>query len=421
MKRDFYGWKCAIGCFIISFCHSGIFYALPTLYPYFLEKLGVSMTMLSVSSTISTVSGTLAAFAAAPLLDKLGARKMFLFGTFSAVSYLVLMAFADDLCVIWIAMALSGVTMSFGLRAACVAVINAWFVDKRSTILGVIFAAMTLGGSAVTAAVGFLFGPMGQRGTFLVLAAAIGVACLLSEILLIKNDPATFGQKALDAEYTSADQGSSSSVQENYDLKNSILAQENAESDFSKIKRSKEFLLLALAMILTAIAGGAYNGFGNTFLMYNGLTQQNAATVSSFVLVCSTLGSILLGALADKKGPRAYTTASLGLYTLGLALTIVWNIIFRSVVILVPMSMLCAFGIPSLSIGATVTPYIFGRKNATSVNSRLTAFTTVGSALCSIIGGVLYDATGVFIVFFGLSALIILFVLLTYIWMFRNL
>lgn len=128
MKRDFFGWKCAIGCFIISFCHSGIFYALPTLYPYFLDKLGASMTVLSVSATISTVSGTLAAFIAAPLLDKLGARKMFFFGTFAAVSFLLLMAFAGKLYIIWIAMAMSGITMSFGLRAACVAVINAWFV-----------------------------------------------------------------------------------------------------------------------------------------------------------------------------------------------------------------------------------------------------------------------------------------------------
>ncbi|MBQ7737637.1 MAG: MFS transporter [Oscillospiraceae bacterium] len=393
MQKRFFGWRCAVGCFLIAFCHSGIFSCLPALYPFFLEKLHTSLTLLSFSMTISTVSGTLAALIAAPLLDRLGARRMFFLGTISAVGLLLLLAAADRIIILWIAMALGGITMSFGLRAASVAVINAWFIEKRASLLGVIFAGMTLGGSAFLAATGRLIAPLGQRGMFLLFAAAVGLLCFGSEAFLIRDDPESCGQRPLGAQ--SAEAAAEPA------------GKELSGAEIAAIRRSRTFLLLAAAMILTAVTAGAFTSYGTMFLVTNGYSQERAASVVSLIPLCGTGASVLLGVLADKKGTRAYTAAALGCYVLGLAFAILWGSVLPFGPLLIPVVLLCSFGTPALSIGATVTPTLFGRRAATSVNSRLIVFTTAGSALCSFVGGALYDAAGSFLPFLALSAVLL--------------
>ena len=89
---------------------------------------------------------------------------------------------------------LIGLGMSLGGMLAMMTVINNWFIMKRPLALSVSMASMGFGGVVFNPLLMMLINSIGWRNTYLTIAAAACLFCVIIPALLLVNKPEDLGQ-----------------------------------------------------------------------------------------------------------------------------------------------------------------------------------------------------------------------------------
>lgn len=389
-SQRFSGYRVAAGCGIVIFFHLGCCYIWAAMIPYFLEHFGCSLTLLSASSALGTLIGFLASFTAGTMLHRLHPRRLLITGTAICAVFMLINAFASAPWMLYVSNGISGFILAWGAQVTCASVINRWFIDKRNTVIGVVFGCSAFGGALFMFLAGNLIGTLGQRNMYLLLGAIAVGGALFSELFLIRDDPEQLGQRAL-----GADKGEQAETVNRRDSDGEDLTPAEA-------RKSRSFFLMIAATFFGSMLLATFSSFATTFWTSNGVSQAHASTYASAMTLLGGLVSILVGGVADRWGIKTFITVIFGMFAIGVSMAILWGTVLPAAFVLVLNIIFISAGTPIQNISSSVTLPVFGPKAADGINGTLMAFFYAGSALSVVAFSALFDLLGSFIPVFVL-------------------
>lgn len=375
MPRLFYGWIVVVVAVVATLIAAGNRSVPGALIQPLHDSTGWAIQSISFATAIGLVLFGLGAPLSGYLMDRLGPRRITLFGlglmTLS-MALSALMTQVWQLNLVW--GLLSGVATGVvgGVLGATVA--NRWFIQHRGLVTGIFGAATSAGQLIFIPALVFWASGLGWREASWIMAA-VSLLALVPVWFFMKDSPAEMGLRALGAAPGSAPM--------------KITADPGI---MGKALRSSTFWLLATTFF---ICGATSNGLvGVHFIPYAvscGLTPTTASGILAVMGALNFVGTLASGYLTDRYDPRVllslyYGFRGLSLLFLPFATTPETLLVFAVV-----------FGLDYI---ATVPPTValvadnFGRQNVGTVYGWVFAAHQLGAAAAAWTGGAARDALG---------------------------
>lgn len=272
-KEKFSGYRVAIGCALVVLSHLGCCYLWGVMLPHFLKAFQCSTAVLAGSSSVGTIIAFFAAMSSGTMLKKFSPRTVLMFGTCVCAAFMLINAFATAPWMIYVSNGISGFIIAYGGHLTCTTIINRWFIKKRSTVIGVVLSGAVFGGSLYMFLAGQLIGRVGQMNTYLILGGLSVCIALICEIALIRSTPEELGQKPLGWNEVREESVKATSTDD--DAESGLTA--------SEARKSKEFVMLIIAVFMSAMLMATFTTYATTFWMSEGLAQSTAATMASII------------------------------------------------------------------------------------------------------------------------------------------
>ena len=195
-SRVFYGWISLAGAVLVSFVGSGAFvYSYGVFLPVICNEFGWSRTVVASGLSLGLLTFGLPGPLAGVRVSRFGPRSNIVLGNLLITLGMAGMFLIQEVWHVYLFYGLAGLGICFGGYVPCTAVVNNWFIRKRSLTMGILLAAAGLGGFVFPPLATVLISSFGWRMSWLVLAGIIFVvACLIGGLILIRNKPEDMGQ-----------------------------------------------------------------------------------------------------------------------------------------------------------------------------------------------------------------------------------
>ena len=194
-KDGFYGWVNLVVMFFFNVALMPMMMAFTFFLPFWVKEFGWSRGLASGAQTVSSILMGLAAPLVAVFIMKRGSKQAIVIGNLLSVAGLILLAFQNHIWQLYLGIGVFlGLGVSIGGMLAMMTVINNWFIVKRPVALSISMASMGFSGIIVNPSMMTLIDAVGWRNTYLILAAAALVFCVIVPALLLKNKPEDLGQ-----------------------------------------------------------------------------------------------------------------------------------------------------------------------------------------------------------------------------------
>ncbi len=371
-KRVFRGWYVIGAGAVVLF----VVYALQFSFGEFrlaaTETEGWSQTSLSAIFAVYIATYSLLSAVSGLATDRWGPRRTVATGSVLLCGGYLLMASAESLGVVVLALA---VIAPIGMSCSWVPV-NAtavrWFIRRR----GIASAIVTSGGS-----VGNIVGPpvaaslivaYGWR-TALALMAAGGLVLLLGAAAVLVRNPEAIG------------------LHPDGDTEAPTLAEASTDTTAAQASRTGTFWLMLIMYSLSFIVLFVPFVHGSAFAVQLGVSRIAAATVISSIGVGGLTGRLLVGWLSDRIDRRRAVVLALGLEVIafiGLALA-------DGLAMLYPAAVAFGFGYGgSVAVFSALVADYFGRANAGAIVGRMFALAGSTAAVGPYVAALIFDASG---------------------------
>lgn len=284
----FYGWRVAGACFLNLFAIVGImYYSFPVFYSPLIQEFGWTRAQVTAGFAVSIiVIGPLFGITGGILIDRLGPKKILLFGLFAAGAAFAGYGFMSAL---WMFYLLYFMQTAGYVTAGPIpnqVLISRWFDRWRGRAMALAYVGAGIGGAIAPVLAQFLISRIGWRGAMHTISGGILLVLVPASWLVIKNHPRDLG---LLPDGKSGPSGPAAAPQ----LPDSLRS-------LRDVFRTREFWLIALGSFLSIGAVGGLVQHFVLFLRDRGLAAEKAAGVASFLLIASILGRIIMGWLADR-------------------------------------------------------------------------------------------------------------------------
>ncbi len=367
--------------FLSLFSIVGImFYGLPFFFDFWVEDFGWSRATVTSGNVVGKIIvGPLIGFAAGWVIDRLGPKRLMLFGI--VIAGVAVMGFSTmtSLWQFYFFYFLVAVGYMCGGPLPNQVLISRWFNKSRGKAMGIAYIGIGVGGMLVPQIAKWLNMQMNWRSSLIVLGI-IMIVVALPMALIVKENP----------------EGK---------LKESKLGEPTIS--FINILKNKSFYLLAIGSMCSigAVAGVSQNLklFFSLDLQYS---QGQAANVISLVLGASIIGRILMGWLADRF-PKKYVMILI--YTL-ISISILLLYFASSPGVIYFFALLFGIGLGGdYMIIPLMAAELFGVKVMGRVMGLVLTVDGLGEAFGPILAGGIRDRTGSYTL--GFTALILLSVI----------
>ncbi len=384
MSRDErQGWRVIAALWVVMFCTIGS--TISTIGVFFnplIGQFGWSHEQVSRLATAYILCMGLTAPAAGWMLDWVPAQLPMVAGViFSGVGYLAASR-AQSLASLITAFALIGAGVGSSSLVPGTIVAANWFKERRGLAIGVAICGSAVGATVMPPAVAHVIIAHGWRSAMLCIGAPLFVIALPAILAVVRTRP--MGAQA-----------------------HHVGPQPQAATglELGPALGALPFWLLAGVQVLFTVA---YNGVYYHLVPYligAGYSPQRAAFIFGAKSLFVTVGTIALGAMADRLGPRKVLAFAMVLLCLSLLdLFAVGNPVFG---VIAAILFVVGYGSPT---GATATtiPMLLGeclgmRRFATMMGI-IGFIATVASALGPLVTGRIFDMTGSYALPFGLCA-----------------
>jgi MFS family permease len=146
-NRIFYGWIALAGVGLVIFAAGGAFiHGFSVLLPEITREFDWSRGEVAMALTLGILAFGLPSPLFGMTVNKFGPRKTIIVGNALAAIGLAGVYFAQEVCHLYFLYILIGLGGGFGGFIANTAVVNNWFIRKRSLALGIFQACAGLGG-----------------------------------------------------------------------------------------------------------------------------------------------------------------------------------------------------------------------------------------------------------------------------------
>jgi MFS family permease len=399
----FYGWWIVVAGGILQFCGAGFFYyGLSTFFLPLTHEFGWSRALTSAAFSLHRLEGGVVAPLVGYAFDRLGPRKLATFGvTMLGLGYFVLSQ-ANSFPAFAASVLIMSMGYSCGFTANTMATVANWFVRKRATALGYVFAGSGSGGLLVPL-VALTVDSAGWRMAALVLGAAtiiVGLPCALT----LRHRPEDYSLLPDgDAQQPRRAPGVVGPV-----LKLPLTGTPRVEMNIPtrEALHARSFWLLAAATSLVAVAQSALVVHAIPFLEGVGLPTAVAAGAISAMSVISIAGRIGFGYIGDRFQKRHMMALVLGLQGAGIIIfagvTQVWH--------LIPFLVLFAPGYGgAYPIRPALQGELFGRRHFGTIQGFLLGCNAFAAMLGPIFAGWMFDVLGNYQLAFVLLGILALF------------
>ena len=259
-----------------------------------------------------------------------------------------------------------GVTASTIIPSALV--ITNWFNENRGLALGIAFAGMPLGGTAVTIYANYVVQHYGFRAGYL--AMAVPIAVIVISLIIAFVRARSDGQVSSGVSPTTGE-----------------LAVPGLE--LREAFRSWSFWMIAIAVLLFAAADVGIRVHLIPYLTGIGYTPTSAAGLFAAMFVFSAIGSFAVGYLADSFGGRLMLTAVFVTASAGIAASLGAAHFASIAMFIVVFGLVRETHLLPLVIGESL-----GIRRLGSILGFLALFATIGFAAGPAIAGRIFDVTG---------------------------
>jgi MFS family permease len=385
----FYGWVNLGVMFLFNIVLFPMMMSFMFFLPFWVKEFDWSRGLASGAQTVFTILMGFAAPMVAILIMKQGAKRAIVGGNILCVAGLILLSYQNHIWQLYLGVGvLLGLGVSIGGMLAMMTVLNNWFVMKRTIALAISMASMGFSGVVINPSMMALIETIGWRDTYLILAAAALIFCVVLPGLLIVNRPEDLGQ---------VPDGPASSKHE------------TAETDSQKYKHlyktpvdftAKEalrtralWLLVAYGALSMLVAMGA----GTHIIAFQfdiGIPAITAAFVGSIFSAVMGIGQLGVGFLGLRIKMHFLAVCSMILAVVGFSMLL----FARSLPMMIAYAIIFGMGsgIQFIAIG-NLFPDYFGRSQFPKIMGYTMPFNTLISSIGAPVAGYIRDATGSYI------------------------
>jgi len=333
------------------------------------RHFGWSRTFFSLLVATAPLAAGFSSPGIGSLMDRHGERRIMIAGaTMVGLSFLALSR-ADSAPAFFAIFVILGIGITASTFIPAALVITRWFSEQRGFALGIAFAGIPLGGTAMAIVANQVVNYGGFRAGYIVMAMPI---LFLVVPLLAMFIPTSTEKQKREAEQAPTEE--------------SLFGLEVSEA-----LRSRSFWMIAIAEVLFVTAGVGLRVHLVPFLTGLGYSPTRAAEVLSATFVFSAIGTFVIGRVVDKLGGRTtlvlvFVGAAGGIAAL---LAASYSIAVAAFILIFGL----AGDTPAAIFPIAVTESL-GAKRLGGLLGLLALCRTVGFAFGPVIAGRIYDRSG---------------------------
>lgn len=295
-----YAWFTMVQAFLTTAVTFGVWFSFAVFFVAMLEDFPWSRGGAAMAFSVGNIAQAVVSPLAGILTDRWGPRRVIVFGLcLGAVGLLA----CSQVQALWQLIVLFGGVVGLGVgfsgQVTHAALLSAWFVKRRGTIIGLAFAGMGIGVKIVSPLAQQLILRIGWRQTFVVLGSATAVYALFIALTL-RNRPQDKGLYPYGGELVSASDAARATTASAPDTSWTI----------ARALRTREFWALSLAQVLIPVGIFPISVHQVAYLTDMGFDKVVAAAALGSMGLMSACGRVLFGTLSDRLGRFGGVTLS---------------------------------------------------------------------------------------------------------------
>lgn len=283
-----YAYGMILQSFLTNSVLFGIWFSFGVFFHAMLQEFGWSRGWAATAFSIGSIMQALLAPVAGFWADRYGPRLVIVAGL---VSLTVGLAACSTISTLWHFLLLFGVLVGIGVglagQVSQSALLSAWFIQRRGTIIGLAFAGMGLGVQVVSPLAQTLILHYGWRQTFLWLALGCGGYAVLVWLTL-RNRPQDVGLQPYGQRPAPGTR--------------SAVAQPAPAWTVAQAVRTREFWALSCAQLCIPVGIFPISVHQVAYLVDLGFSATLAAAILGNMGLMSSCGRLVFGALSDRLG-----------------------------------------------------------------------------------------------------------------------
>ncbi|MBA7613679.1 L-lactate transporter [subsurface metagenome] len=406
-RRIFYGWWVVLAAAAMSWYGSGAwFYGFSVIFKAILNEFGWARAVTAGAFSLARLEGGLEGPFVGWFIDRVGPRKMAVFGAVVVGLGYVLLSRMTSL---WMLYVLFGGVIAFGFNAgfshAATAAVANWFIKKRSRALGLYTLGAGVGGATLVPLIGWLISQYGWRTTVFVIGVGVWVV-VIPLSLLLRHKPEQYGYLP-DGEPPVEEQPREARVTSGVSSAEIEAEARSGELDFTwrEAMGTTSFWMLLLATGTRMIGQSSVVLHQVAYLTDIGVSEVAAATALGLMVAMSIPGRITFGWLGDRFDKRYVLMASYVLQAIGVFILANVKTIEQVYIFLVVYGFAYGGAIP---VFIAMRAEYFGRKAYATIQGLMQMFLIPATIVGPIFAGWVYDTTGSYYNAFILFALLYL-------------
>jgi Cyanate permease len=392
-RKIFYGWWVVLVCTFLNFFAGGTFFYGCTLFFNPIRKtFGWTAAITSVAFAFQRlemgIGGPLAGF----LVDRVGPRKLLLFGwSFVGLGFLLLSRI-NSLWAFYSSFVIVAIGFSFGAFLVIISVVASWFIKHRSRAMALIF--VGFGASGIIAPLlAMSIEQLGWRTTLVIIAIAAWVICL-PLCLMVKHKPSRYGYVP-DCDTTSAIHGQSNvtDLRPSKDTTRQDSHLSNVDFTTQAALKTRAYWLITFFFFFQHAGTSAVAVHIVPYLESVGIPTMTAATAVTGLTLCSLIGRLGFGLLGDVVTKRYLLAISITLQAFGVFILSYINV--NTAWLLIPTLLIygTGYGGPLPLRPALIADY-FGTIRLGTIMGIMSAIGQLSGLASPVLAGWVFDVTG---------------------------
>jgi MFS family permease len=396
--RIFYGWIVLGAAFLIIMIGIGTMFSSGVFLIPLQEEFGWTRSEISLASLLNWITFGLFSFLCGTLSDRIGTRRVVVFGGVMLGLGLTLSGLTRQLWHLYLTFGLLGGAGVGAFYVPLSATATRWFSSNRGLALAIVSGGNGTGILVIAPLARYLITTYDWASAFMAMGVLSWVI-ILPAALLVRNSPAEMGYQA----YGAGD---------DVDVKPAArrVAPDAGEMSGREAMRAPALWLIALTHFCCCAAHSGPIFHMASFAIDMGIPEMAAATLLGLSGLISIAGRVGTGVIADRIGAKTTLIALLGLQALGIVSYLwagpLWTFLALAVV----------FGVGYggvMPLYAILTRQYFGARVMGTMYGAVFGVSAVGMGMGSYLGGFFFDLsgayTGLYVVSFllGVSAIIL--------------
>jgi MFS family permease len=336
-RKFFYGWTIVGVTFLIGVTQAGVFQNVLSIFlKPMASEFGWNRSMITGSIAVGSLAGGIISPFIGPYLDRHGPRKLAFWGITILSGGLIALSQLSHIWQLYLFFG-TGRMIASGLLALVVTVsVSNWFIEKRGRAMGISQLGSRIGIAFLPLLIQWIIINFGWRTAWAALGLIVFVVSALPALVFLKRRPEDMGllPDGRIPEGAQADETNGEIAV--HAIPDASLTNEPVWTR-KAVFRTRAFWQLILVMSVIYFVGAGANFHLFPFMTDQGIPPEIAVLVITVLSICSALGGVFFGFLAEKisvKRLLGFVLIAIGLmfYTVFWAVENTWLLFLFAVV-----------------------------------------------------------------------------------------